>query len=102
LELFGKRVQRYCRTGRYDLLGEVMRNLGLAYALTGDPTYVKKATQFLYVWAVDPATRRNPGYENSQSLIELSITMPGIFYGADLIYSYTGWDSSEKTTFLQC
>jgi len=42
-----------------------------------------------------------PSYANRvQSYVELSITIPGIFYGADLIYNYPGWKPQEKAAFL--
>lgn len=80
-------------------LGKSVRDLGLAYALTGEEKYADKALEFIRVWTVDPSTKMNPKFTNDQSRIELSITIPGMFYGADLIWNYPGWDSSDRATF---
>jgi hypothetical protein len=41
----------------------------------------------------------NPRFTNFQSKIEICITLPGTFYGADLIWNYPGWKASEKEGF---
>ncbi|MCF6225598.1 MAG: alginate lyase family protein, partial [Xanthomonadales bacterium] len=77
-------------------LGDAVRDLGLAYAFTGDAAYAEKAINYVRVWSINSATRMAPQYNVS---IELYITMPGYFYGADLIWDYAGWDPAEKTSF---
>ncbi|GEM_PF-2100410 len=78
-----------------------VRNLGLAYALTGSTNYADKAVQLIRAWALDATTGMNPKFTsfNGQAYIELSITMPGLFWGADLIWNYPGWSAAEKTSF---
>jgi len=79
-------------------LGRDVRILGLAYAFTGEGKYADKALEFIRVWSIDPSTKMNPGFtdSNGQSYIELSITLPGMFYGADLIWNYQGWTPADK------
>jgi Alginate lyase len=45
---------------------------------------------------IEQRTRMTPAFTNPQSRIELSITMPGAFYGLDLIWHYPGWNPWEK------
>ncbi len=80
-------------------LGKSVRDLGLAYAITGDEKYAGKALEFIRVWTIDSSTKMNPEFTNDQSRIELSVTIPGMFYGADLIWNYPGWKSSDKDEF---
>lgn len=82
-------------------LGNAVRNLGLAYALTGEAKYADKALSFMRTWTIDPETRMVPRFTTSQSYIELYITIPGMFYGADLMWNYEGWPRDEKTAFLE-
>jgi hypothetical protein len=42
----------------------------------------------------------NPTFTDGQSCIEISISIPGMFYGADLIYNYPGWNNEEKNALL--
>jgi hypothetical protein len=80
-------------------VGRAVRDLGMAYAFTNDKRYADKAIALIRVWTLDPKTRMTPKYTNPQSLIELSITMPGMFYGADLLGGYSGWPAQEKQDF---
>ncbi|MCF6263001.1 MAG: alginate lyase family protein [Xanthomonadales bacterium] len=77
-------------------LGNAVRDLGLAYAFTGNAAYAEKAINYIRVWSINSETRMAPQHNVS---IELYITMPGYFYGADLIWDYAGWDPAEKTAF---
>lgn len=100
-----------CRDGQYNPqadrtdytstinMGKAVRSLGLAYVLTGDEKYADKAIQLINGWTIDPSTRMNPKFTNPQSYTELTFTMTGMFYGADLIWNYPGWSSSDKDTF---
>lgn len=76
-----------------------VRYLGLAYALTGNSAYADKAVQLINAWTVDSSTRMNPKFTNGQSHIEISAVTAGMFYGADLIWNYPGWDQSDRATF---
>jgi Alginate lyase len=82
-------------------IGHSVRDLGLAYAITGDSKYADKAVQLINAWTVDPTTRMNPTVRifNAQSYIEPVLTIPGMFYGADLIWNYPGWSDSDKNAF---
>jgi len=79
-------------------LGAAVRDLGLAYAFTGEAQYADKAIDFIRAWSLNPGTRMIPTTAIGNR-IELFITLPGYFYGADLIWNYDGWDSGEKAAF---
>ncbi len=89
--------------GDYDAavkVGKAVRNLGLVYALTGESRYADKAIQLINAWCIDSDTYMEPIQGNFNSRIELSVTMPGMFYGADLIWNYSGWDTDKKNKFV--
>ncbi len=77
-------------------LSRAVRNLGLAYTFTGEARYADKAAALLNAWMVNPQTRMNPRFTNGQSRIELCITMPGAFYGADLIWHAPSWSAADR------
>lgn len=79
-------------------ISKAMTQLGLAYRLTKDARFARKATELIHHWALAPTTRMVPRFTPG-SWIELSLTMPGIIYGADLIYDYPGWDYHQKQQF---
>ncbi len=79
-------------------LGDAVRDLGLAYAFTGEAQYAEKAIEFIRIWSVNPDTSMKPTTA-AGNRIELFITLPGYLYGADLIWNYAGWNVDEKTTF---
>ena len=79
-------------------LGAAVRALGLGYAFTGDPRYADKAVVLIRVWCLDPATYMTPKVFGSQA-IEQFVTFPGLFYGADLIWNYPGWNSTDRQRF---
>lgn len=82
-------------------VSRTVRYLGIAYVLTGNNAYADKAVQIINAWTVDPSTKMNPKFTNGQSHIEIAVATPGIFYGADLIWNYPGWDQSDKATFKE-
>ncbi len=101
----------FCSTGfypggdvrdRYDadqvrVVSTAVRDLGMAYAFSGQDRYAEKAIELIRVWALDPDTLMYPRIPYQQAKIELYPTLSGFIYGADLIWNYPGWDPSEKT-----
>ncbi len=93
--------------GDYDVaiqVGDTVRDLGLAYAFTGQSQYADKAIDMIRAWSLDSTTRMLPisspkAISNAGGRIEIFITMPGYLYGADLISDYEGWDPVEKAGF---
>lgn len=76
-----------------------VRDLGLAYQITGDNRYADKAVQLIKTWCINSATYMRPRfYSDDQSKIEPVITIPAMFYGADLIWNYSGFSASDKTS----
>lgn len=51
---------------RIGLLGENVETLGLAYYITGEEKYAKKAAGLLRVWFLDASTRMNPNVNHAQ------------------------------------
>ena len=82
-----------------DVLADAVRDLALAYAVTGEARYAGKALDLIRFWALDPETRMNPRYTTDQSFIELSVTMPALFYGASVLWDAPGWTSEERAAF---
>lgn len=80
-------------------LGKAVRDLGLAYSFTKDSKYADKAIQLINAWSINSATKMNPHFPTGQSQIELAPTMSSMFYGADLIWNYQGWNSANKEAF---
>jgi hypothetical protein len=79
-------------------VSKAVRGLGLGYAFTGNTKYADKAVSLIRVWALDSATRMTPKVFLSQA-IEQYVSFPGLFYGADLIWNYPGWSSTERANF---
>ena len=82
-----------------DVLADAVRDLALAYAMTGEARYADKALALIRFWTLDPETRMSPRYTNGQSRIELSVTMPALFYGASVLWDYPGWTGEERGAF---
>ena len=81
------------------LVSYAVRDLGIAYAFTGDGKYADKAISLIDAWCLHPKTGMKPQFSNSQSHIEHSVTMPGIFYGADMMWNYSGWKAADRSAF---
>lgn len=82
-------------------LGKSVRALGLAYALTGESKYADKAIKLINGWTIDDSTKMYTKVTKYETFIEIRITMPGVFYGADLIWNYPNWKSSDKDAFKE-
>lgn len=84
-------------------LGKAVSTLGLAYQFVSEDQdtnqYAEKALSLIRTWCIDAETRMSPHFTNNQSRIELSVSLPGLLYGADLIDDYTDWPSAEKAQF---
>jgi hypothetical protein len=88
-------------TERHDYMAAIkmcraIRRLGLGYAFTGKAAYPDKAIELIRAWCLSDLTHMRPRYTTSQSVIEVNITIPGLFYGADLIWDYPKWDPADK------
>ena len=77
-----------------------VRSLGLGYAFTGRADYADKAIELIRVWCLDEKTRMAPQYGNSGTIILISITIPGMLYGADLMWNHPTWPADEKAAFV--
>jgi hypothetical protein len=55
-------------------LRDAVAALGAAYKITGEDRYVKKATELLRIFFLDPKTRMNPGLRYAQAI-------PGVSFG---------------------
>jgi len=78
-------------------MGKESVTLALAYRLSGNDLYAMKVVNNIVTWAIKMETRITPGFTNSQSHIELSVSHIGIFYAIDLLKDYAGWDGNEYT-----
>ena len=77
-------------------LSQAVRDLAFAHAVTGEARYAQKALDLIRFWCLAPETRMNPRFTNQQSQIELSISVPALFYGASVLWDDPGWTSEEK------
>lgn len=77
-----------------------IRDLSLAYALTGTDAYAEKAIDLLHHWFVDSKTRMEPSGTNygphteglaKQNSIEHYITIPKMLYGASFLGGHDHW-----------
>lgn len=88
--------------------GQAIRNLALAYALSGNTNYADKAVQLIYHWTINPSAYMEPTIDNkgpektgcaSGGDIEILISIPAFMYGADLLWNYPGWPSAQRDGF---
>ncbi len=87
----------------YRAVGDIshaVRDLGIAYAFSGNEAYADKAIALIYHWCLNPTSLMKPQFNGGQSLIELTITLPAMFYGADMLWNYSGWDTVQKAGFI--
>ncbi|MCF6325344.1 MAG: putative Ig domain-containing protein [Gammaproteobacteria bacterium] len=80
-------------------IGAGVRDLGMAYAFTGDPRYAIHLIDLVKVWAIDPTTGMLPQFSNNHSRISLMPTMSGFIYGVGLAWNYPDWDPADKVAF---
>lgn len=86
-------------------LSPAVRDLGLAYQLTGDSKYADKAVELINAWCINPDTymrprfTKHPGSNYGQSAIDIAIWMQPLFYGADLIWNCPGWNYIDRDAF---
>ena len=72
-------------------MGDRIRDLGLAYEFTGDDAYAQRAVEFLDHWFFGD-TRMTP---EETDTVELYITLPKMWYGAELVRDHPAWDDVE-------
>ena len=72
-------------------MGDRIRDLGLAYEFTGDDAYAERAVTFLDHWFFGDA-RMAP---EETDTVELYITLPKMWYGAELVRDHPAWDDAE-------
>ncbi len=82
-------------------LAEAVRDLGMGYAFSGNAEYAEKAIELMNAWALDPETGMKPELSSSASQIQLYSVMGGFFYGADLVFNYPGWDTSDRAALQE-
>jgi len=78
---------------------EAVRDLGMAYAFSGEAKYADKLIQLVRTWALDEKTGMLPRFSNNQSRIGLFPTMSGFIYGVDLAWNYPGWLDADRVAF---
>lgn len=105
--VFDPNADRYDYSAAIEM-SHAVRDLGLAYAFTGSSNYADKALQLIRHWTINSSTKMLPLADNfgpqtpthdSGGSIEVFITIPGMIYGADLIWNYPGWTLSDRSAF---
>jgi hypothetical protein len=86
-------------------MGDWIRTLGTAYALTERSEFGARCVELLHHWFLNPQTRMYPTTKNygphtadlrGQNPIELYITIPKMAYGAALVANHDQWKSYEQ------
>ncbi len=72
--------------------GDRIRDLGLAYQYSGEDRYAEKAVELLDHWFLNAETYMAPVKTNS---IEQFITLPKMWWGAELIRGHEAWDDDS-------
>lgn len=81
-------------------MGTWVRDLGLAYLVTREGRFARKAVELLDHWFLAPATRMHPSGRNfgeTYFSIELHVTVPTLIYGASLVRGAPYWSAVEGT-----
>lgn len=78
-----------------------VRTLGLAYVFSGEEKYAAKAVDTIRTFCLAKNSYMAPEYGDSQSRVVISMNLHSLFYGADLIYNYPGWERAERDKFLE-
>jgi hypothetical protein len=73
-----------------------VRDLALAYRMTGDDRYARKAIDQIHHWFLDPDTYQEPVENGQFATITQYITIPSFFYGANLLREHPYW--AEKSS----
>ncbi|MSS70712.1 MAG: hypothetical protein EXS64_04395 [Candidatus Latescibacteria bacterium] len=69
-----------------------VRDLGLAFALTGEERYARRAAAYLIAWF----GAMSPCFPSAPSVMDLCTTLPAMFYGVDLIWRSRGFTGEDK------
>ncbi|WP_424002712.1 alginate lyase family protein [Haloarcula salina] len=75
--------------------GDRIRDLGLAYRYHEEDQYAEKAVELLDHWFLNAETRMAPVVTNS---IEQFITLPKMWWGAELVRGHEAWDDGDVGT----
>lgn len=101
-----------CRDGQFNVQADrrdyqvlrnmsgAVRDLALAYQLTGQSRYADKAIKLIHAWSVEPRTKMSPKFSNNQAWIDFAVNLTSMLYGADLVYHYPDWERTSKDAFL--
>lgn len=85
----------------YAMSGAIL-DLGLAYGLTGDDRYARKAIDLIYHWCVNPSTYMKPIARNysphtqggkSHGSITIYAATPFLIFGASFVMDHSYWNS---------
>lgn len=69
-----------------------IRDLGLAFALTGEAPYARKAAAYLLSWS----DAMSPRFPSPSSIPDLCAPLAAMFYGVDLIWRSRGFTGEDK------
>ncbi len=80
-----------CRAALFRDCGAV-RDLGLAFALTGEERYARRAAAFLLAWSSD----LSPRFPAPDVLPDLCAALSSLAYGVDLLWRARGFTDQDK------